>query len=834
MSARRNRIFRWVAGVLALLLTAFLVGGLFLARRSFPRLQGLEQVAGLQAAVDVYRSPDGVPSIFASTEHDLFFVQGYVHAQDRFWQMDFFRHVGAGRLAEMFGASQVETDAFLRTLGWEQTARQEWAEADPQTKALLQAYADGINAYIADRSPSELSLEHVVLGLLSPDYVIEPWTPVHSLTWAKSMAWDLGGNMDEEIDRALLLQSLTYEQVASLYPDYPAAHPVIVPSGGQTAGRPPTFGADLPPALVGALRDLANQRASVRGLLGGRFPGIGSNSWVIGPERTATGAAMLANDTHLSIQMPSIWYENSLHCLTVTDDCRFQVSGFSFAGAPGVIIGHNSRIAWGFTNADPDVQDLFIERLNPDDPTQVEVDGEWVVLESRQEEILVAGGEPVPLTVYSSGHGPLISNTYGDLEDLQPTADLELPEQYAIAMRWTALEPSQLFRAVIGLNLAADWDQFRQALQYFEVPSQNVVYADVDGNIGYQLPGKIPLRSSGDGWLPVPGWTSAYDWTGYIPFEQLPSLYNPAQGYIVTANHAIVDGGYPYFIDRSWDYGYRASRIIAWIESMASISADDVAGMQGDNLHPMAEPLSTSLAELDYDDPDLIAWADRLVAWDGQNDMDSAEAAVFNAVWFELLNRTFTQEWELGPRPRSSRAYLLMTDLLNQPQAGWWDDPDTPAVETRDDILRSSMAAGLERVRAALGPDPANWRWGRLHTATFRNQSLGESGVTPIEALFNRGPFEVSGGESIVNATGWDPTEGFEVTSVPSERLIVDLGDLDRTRSLHTTGQSGHPFHPNYIDQADRWRLVEFHLAPFSFEALADAASSHLRLEPAN
>ena len=832
MSARLGRILRWSVGILLILAAVGLIGGFLLVRRSFPGHQGLVQVDGLDAAVEVYRSPDGVPSIYASTEHDLFFAQGYVHAQDRFWQMDFFRHVGAGRLAEMLGAEVVETDAFLRTLGWEQVALHEWDQADPQTRAVLQAYANGVNAYIGGRSATQLSLEHGLIGLLYPDYVIEPWTPVNSLTWAKSMAWDLGGNMDEEIDHALLLQSLAFDQVAALYPPYPAAHPVIVPSEGPAASNPIHATAAVPPGLIDDLASLRARRAEVAGLFGGRFPGIGSNSWVVGPERSASGGAMLANDTHLGIQMPSIWYENSLHCLTITEACRFDVSGFSFAGAPAVIIGHNARIAWGFTNADPDVQDLFIEHLNPANPQEYEVDGAWVTMDSREELIEVAGGDPVPLTVYSTRHGPLITDRYGALDDLQSNSAMELPEPFAIAMRWTALEPSQLFRAVLGLNLAGDWQAFRQALAYFDVPSQNVVYADVDGNIGYQLPGKIPVRAGGDGWLPVPGWTSEFEWTGYIPFEDLPNLYNPPQGYIVTANHAIVDRAYPHYLDRSWDYGFRADRIMSLLGPLEAVSAADMAAVQGDSLHPMAAPLTALLAALDYEDEALTAWAERLLLWDGQNDMDSAEAAVFNVVWFELLNRTFSAEWELGPVPRSSRAYVVMAGLLEEPQNPWWDIPATSQTETRDDILRAAFSAALVRLQASLGSDQDNWRWGRLHSATFRNQSLGESGIAPIEALFNRGPFEASGGESIVNATGWDPTEGFEVTSVPSERLIVDLADLDQTLTITTTGQSGHPFHPNYIDQADRWRLIEFHSSPFSLEAVLANAGSHLRLEP--
>src|SRR5688572_18614518 len=540
-----------LAGILILVLIAGTGGAFYFFRsylpdtvapRSFPQIDGEIQVAGLDGSVDIYRDAMGVPHIYASTSHDLFFAQGYVHAQERFWQMDFWRHVGSGRISEMF-AGEVKTDAFLRTLGWRQTAEAEWEQLSPESKAILLAYTDGVNAYLKDHKDTELSLEYAVLALpiLSPDYTIEKWTPVHSLTWGKAMAWDLRGNMGEEIERAVLLKTFTPEQVTQLFPAYPEDHPLIVNNIGDGSASASLDVSAFQGSNVSiqTLTAIENNAALLDSFLGPWNDGVGSNSWVVSGEHTSTGMPLLANDPHLSIQMPSIWFQVGLHCVEKTDDCPFEVAGFSFAGVPGVIIGHNDKVAWGFTNVGPDVMDLYIEKVNPDNPDQYEVNGEWVDFITREETIQVAGSEPVQLTVRATRHGPVISETYGPLKNTNDTDDPEfeafkdragvpLPEQYAIALAWTALSPSTPFEAIWGFDQAQNWDDFREAARNFHVPAQNLLYADVEGNIGYQMPGDIPIRARGDGTVPVPGWTDEYEWTGFIPFDEAPYTFNPA------------------------------------------------------------------------------------------------------------------------------------------------------------------------------------------------------------------------------------------------------------------------------------------------------------------
>ena len=821
--------------VLALVLTAF---GVYSARRSFPQVSGSLQVAGLDATVQVLRDAQGIPQIYAADQHDLFFAQGYVHAQERFWQMDFWRHIGSGTLSEMFGSTEVQTDAFLRTMGWQAIAQQEWDSSSPQAKAILQAYADGVNAYLADHQGTALSLEYGVLKLLNPGYVPAAWTPVNSLTWGKAMAWDLRGNIEEEIERTMLLQTFSLEQVNQLFPPYPADHPVIVPGfTGAASGGVATATAALPavgPELAAAHSNLA----TLDPLLGPPGDGIGSNSWVISGARTATGKPILANDPHLSSQMPSIWFQVGLHCQPENAACPFNVTGFSFAGVPGIVIGHNDRIAWGFTNVGPDVMDLYIEKINPDNPNQYEVNGQWVDMTVHSETIQVSGGKPVTLTVRSTRHGPIISDVYLPAKFTPPTG-VDAPAKYAVALRWTALEPSHLFDAIWGFDTAQNWDQFRTAARNFSVPAQNLVYADVDGNIGYQTPGNIPIRAGGDGRLPVPGWTDQYEWTGYIPFDQLPYAYNPPAGYIVTANNAVVDASYPYLITTDWDYGYRAQRITDLIQAAPGpIDLAYIEKMQFDNLDPNAATLVPILTGLDvqWGSPVQVQAVAELKAWDFTATADSKPALVFEDFWSFLLKDTFANKnYPTDYLPQGgSRWFEVVRQLVQQPNSPWWDDPATKdKVETRDDVFARALRDAVADLQQKYGQDPAGWpAWGQVHTITFQNQSLGQSGVAPIEALFNRGPFPTSGGESLVNATGWTAFQSFQVNWLPSMRMIVDLSNLDNSLTVHTTGESGHAYSAHYIDLAPLWASGKYYPMVWSDSQVRAAAVDTLTLEP--
>jgi penicillin amidase len=807
---------RLLLRVLLILLVIVLIVGLagvgygyFTVRRSWPQTDGKLQVEGLQAEVTVIRDSWGIPHIYATTPHDLFMAQGYVHAQDRFWQMEFWRRIGSGRLSEILGKSSLGSDRFIRTLGWHRTAAQELELLDGELREVLEAYAQGVNAYLSSHQ-GRLGLEFAILGLTGVDFEPEPWTPLHTLTWAKVMAWDLSGNMDAELLRASLATRLGTERLEDLTRYYPHNHPVIVTN-----------------PLEGATLRAVPQAAWTTHVLG-QGEGIGSNNWVVAGSRTETGMPLLADDPHLGIQMPSIWYEIGLHCEPVGPDCPYNVVGSSFASAPGVILGHNERIAWGVTNLGPDVQDLFIERINPANPNQYEFEGEWLDMEVIREEIGVAGqDEPEVVFARVTRHGPIINDVVGGAEEAwsfgwQP-----------LALSWTALQPGTLMRSVLLLDRAGNWEDFRTALSYWDVPSQNFVYADVEGNIGYQAPGRIPIRASGDGSVPMPGWTGEGEWIDEIPFEELPRAFNPPEGYIVTANNAVVGPEYPYFLSMDWAPGYRAQRIVDLIEATPTLSIADFQRIHGDSSPVWAQEVLPYVQGLSSSEPRVAEALDLLRAWDGRAVRDSAGAVLFAAFQLHATDLIFGDE--LGPEllPQARPAVMnAMPGLLAEAESPWFDDLATPQVETRDEILLHAVAAAVEELSGTLGQNMARWSWGDLHTATFANQSLGQSGIGPVEALFNRGPVPVDGTLATVNNTSYRPSQPYGVAVVPSYRQIVDLADFNRSLSMHTTGQSGHPFHTHYDDMIDPWRNIEYHPMLWARDGVDADAQGVLVLEP--
>ncbi|GGK89028.1 penicillin amidase [Sphaerisporangium melleum] len=847
--ARLSRPFRWAARLLtALLVLALLLAaaGVWTVRRSFPQVDGSVRLPGLSAEVTVLRDRNGIPQIYASTPRDLFMAQGYVHAQDRFWEMDFRRKTTAGRLSELFGASTLEVDKVVRTLGWRRTAERELALLDPRTRQALSDYADGVNAWMRQHDGfAERSLEYAVLKLTNGSYAPEPWVPADSLAWLKAMAWDLRSNMDDELERALDASVVPAERVAQLFPGYPYdRHRPIVTAGAIRDGRfsAPSTGATAttavpgatasapakPTAVPGEARALAAVARTLRavpsplGTGGTDRAGIGSNSWVVGGAHTGTGKPLLANDPHLGPRIPSIWYQAGLHCRAKSAACPYDVVGYTFSGLPGVVIGHNDRVAWGFTNLGPDVTDLYLERTKGD---TYQVGDAWRPMEVRTEEIKVAGRAPERLTVRATRHGPIVSGVLGSAGKALPGAAAHAGEPAAsadngrlragghdleVALRWTALDPGRTADALLLLDTAANFDDFRRAASFFEAPAQNMVYADVEGNIGYQAPGRIPIRSKGEngqGQWPARGWTDKEEWTGFIPFDELPTVYNPPEGYIVTANNAAIGPSYGRFLTADWSYGYRSQRITDRVRqalATGGITAQAMSDIQMDSANGLAPLLVPHLLRAGAGVPQA---RELLSGWDFTQGRDSAPAAYFNAVWRHLLQRTFDDELPEGGRPGGGdRWYEVVRPLLDRPGDPWWDDVRTKdKAETRDEMLVAAMRDASAELRAALGEDPRAWRWGDLHTLELTNETFGTSGIAPVEWLFNRGPLRLGGGKDAVDATGWDATEGYQVDWVPSMRMVVDLADLDRSRWINLTGASGHAFHATYADQAELW-----------------------------
>ena len=897
---KKHRRARYILIAMAFLLVMALAGGSFwgvrTVRASFPQLSGEVKVAGLTGGVDVWRDANGIPQLYANTAEDLFRAQGYVQAQDRFWEMDVRRHVTSGRLSEMFGKGEVETDAFLRTLGWHRVAQQEYdTKLSPQTKKYLQAYSDGVNAYLSTRQGSSLSLEYGVLDI-SNDYRPDKWTPVDSVAWLKAMAWDLRGNMQDEIDRALMTSRFTTAEIAQLYPSYPYKRntPIVTEGsydpvteeydpGATTSGQSGTS-TSMDGALQTQLSALSEKLESVPSLLGPSGNGIGSNSWVISGRYTTTGKPMLANDPHLAPELPSIWYQMGLHCRTVNSKCPYDVSGFTFAGMPGVVIGHNQDISWGLTNLEADVTDLYLEKVTENTYLY---DGKQVPFQTRKEVIKVAGGKDREITVRVTNNGPLVSDRDDELTAVGKDAPVGVsaPDRrngYAVALRWTALTPSKTMDAVFELDRASNFDEFRAAAADFAVPSQNMIYADTKGNIGYQAPGQIPIRGKGedgkyDGSYPAPGWDPSYRWTGYIPFESMPYEYNPERGYIVAANQAVTDDSYPYLLTSDWGYGTRSQRIENLIKSKlkggGKISLDDMQTMQLDNTSEIAKLLVPYLLKIDVKEPYIKEAQQLLQGWNYHQDADSAAAAYFNAVWRNLLMLTFGQKMpkelrvkgeclmveptnsagpvdDLNGKPRQVREcgkrdpdqaqpdggdrwIEVVRKILPDPDNKWWSASTSASdLSGRDAILGRALHDARYEMTAMLGKDIDNWSWGRLHKMDLQNQTLGTDGPGIVKWLLNRGPYQMGGGEAAVDATGWNAAGGYDVVWVPSMRMVVSLDDFDKSRWINLTGASGHAHNGNYSDQTGMWQRGE--LLPWAFgeKAVAQATEHKLVLKP--
>ena len=843
-----------------------------LVRQSWPQTTGEIRLSGLGGRVEVVRDARGTPQIYADSADDLFRAQGFVAAQDRFFEMDFRRHVTAGRLSELVGASGLETDKVVRTLGWRTVAEQELGLLAPATRAYLNAYADGVNDYIGRAStPSDMGLEYAVLARQVPGYTVERWSAVDSLAWLKAMAWDLKSNYGDELTRARLGSVMPQDRLAVLYPEYSVAgHPPILagdewtpgslPAASSTpsaltTGGPARAGVDQPPAPVtptagltaSLFADVQQALETVPALLG-RGEGVGSNSWVVSGSRTTTGKPLLANDPHLATSIPGIWYQTGLHCRTVSSDCPFDVAGFSFAGLPGIVIGHNATVAWGLTNLGSDVTDFYLEKIT--DSTYLR-DGQQVPLEVSTQTIKVAGGNDVRLTVRRTVHGPIVSDVVDSAGRVGRNALVRLvPQQdtYAVSLAWTGLVATPTADAVFALDTAKSFNDFRSAAAKFVVPAQNLVYADTAGHIGYQAPGLVPVRSTSvpntpPGYWPAPGWDSQYDWKGYVPFEQLPWTYDPPEGMIVTANNQVTAATGPSvpFLTTDWDFGWRSGRIEDLLKKTDKVSPEQMAQIQNDTYNGFAPSLVQVLLQIDLSGDEFTQQAQQLLGdWDftqpAGKGSASVRAAYFNAVWTRVVEYTFNDELPQDLQADGGARYMAaMQTLLKDPTNGWWDDRRTPGlVESRDEILRKALVQARLDLAKHLGKDPVTWTWGELHTATVKSQVLGGDGIPSlVQKLFNRGPVPLGGGPSIVNANYWSAASGnFDVTRGPSMRMVVDLGDLDASTWVNQTGNSGHPYSAHYVDQLDAWATGEQFPWAFGRAAVDASASEQLVLTP--
>lgn len=804
--------------LVALFFVIALVGGLiiyiywWLIQRPAPQLEGRLSLDCLDQPVEIVRDKHGIPHIYAQNEPDLWRAQGFVHAQDRLWQMEQNRRTAHGRLSELFGPPALDADRFSRIVGFRRAAEAELATLDEATLATLEQYCQGINGYIRSR-PGQLAAEFNLLRRQP-----EEWTPLDVVAFSKVMAWSLSINWESELIRLQMAGQLDPTLAADLEPDYPGVNPVVAEGAGSQESLRMLHTAGL----------LLNEYAQVKEWIGPQGMGQGSNAWVVSGEKTTSGRTILCNDPHLAISMPGVWYENHLSCPAV------EVSGVTFAGAPGVIIGHNQQIAWGVTNAFPDVQDLYIERPHPDDPHRFEYDGEWEPATVLREEIFLRNRtRPHVEEVVITRHGPLLSGLVGEI-----TAT-------PLALRWIGHQPGQLVRAILQMNRAQDWDAFDAALADWSAPSQNFVFADQAGNIAYRLTGAIPIRASGFGLVPAPGWSSAYEWTGTIPDAELPRLWNPPSGTIVTANNKITGDDYPYVLSFEMLPGWRARRIEEMLAQKKKLSLRDMEQIQMDQTSLYAEALTPLLTSHLSDDPYVRVAVRMLEDWGYRMDQESPAALVFHYTLLHLLDMTFGQK--LGPAARGFlggstsplflingfklRAETRLLEILQQEEASvWYTDPASKRRRSREELIEEALKLAVQRLRKEVNATPRKWAWGRMHQIKY-NHPLGSAPV--LGWFFNRGPYPIGGDGTTPNQTSYAPELPPGLAQVvASYRQIFDVGHWDAAQSVITSGQSGHPVSRTYTDQIPMWLEGTYHKMPWTRQAVEEAGQHRLQLLP--
>ncbi len=766
-------------GLLALLLA--LGGGFYLyLLSSLPQTDGRLVVPGLKGEIRIERDADGVPLITARDDEDAAFGLGFVHAQERLFQMELQRRYGSGRLAEIFGREAIAIDRQMRVLGLYRAAEAEMPFLSATVRRGLDAYAAGVNAFLAGRR-----------GALPPEFLMlrfapEPWRPADSLVWGKLMAVQLGGNYRGELLRARMARTIPAADLAFLYPEYPK-------------DAPTTLADMLPIYRRLALDSLYEALPPVVG------PIYASNNWVVDGRHSASGKPLLANDPHLEFAAPGFWYLARLRTP------QHDIAGGTAAGSPFILVGHNERIAWGLTTTTADVEDLFVERVDPQDSGRYLTPQGSAPFESRSETILVRGDAPVEITIRTTRHGPVLS-------DVLPPGVADPGYVLALAATFTIPEDRSA-EALWEVNRAGDWPSFRDALRNFVGPVQNIVYADVDGTIGFIAPGLVPIRRSGEGWVPAPGWTGEYDWVGFIPFTALPGAVDPPSGHFVSANNKIVPDSYPYFLSRDWDLPNRAERIEALLDATPVQTPASSAAIEADTFSLMAQRLVPLMTRGTPRSEALGKVVDRLRGWDFRMDRDKIEPLLFTAwlrefsreVLFGRFGDAVAGYWDLKPR-------VMEAVLAERP--GWCDDPKRAEQKGCAGRLEEALATALAQLRQAYGSDMTQWRWGRAHVAKFANPVFSR---IPVLRDWLDVSIPTSGGYDTLDrgpSTIGDDARPFAQRFGAGLRIITDLAAPNESTMMIAPGQSGNPLSGHFADLLRRWRDFDW-LVPGRSAAVA-------------
>jgi len=764
---------------------------------ALPDLASPQRLSGLAGPVDVWRDAEGIPHARAGSLPDAFLAQGYVHAQDRLWHMEYDRRRAAGRFAELVGASAVPQDVLARRLGLARSARVDYEAAAPETRAMLDAYAAGINAFL--QTTRAWPVEFELLGVRP-----EPWTPWDSLAVFKIRHVEMGP-WQMKLWRARLIRQIGPRMAAHLLPGTAPAPMLIIPPGLEYGGPPP--------AADDAFGESDAALASLPAWVGG------SNSWAVAGARTASGRPLVAGDPHRALDTPNCYYQNHIACP------EFDAIGLSFPGVPGFPhFGHTRRVAWCVTHAMADYQDVFVERFDPTDPSRYDFRGEWRHAELRREAIAVRGGRSVDVAITVTHHGPVV---LGD-----PA------HGHAVTLRYTATaEVNRTFDALVPMLRATSAGALEAAMRPWVDPGNNFVFADVDGVIGYRTRGVVPRRAPANAWLPVAGWDGAHEWTGAIPFEEMPSLRNPDTGWIATANSRIADASYPHYLGLDYAPDFRTRRLVTRLRDLRGATVADMASIHADRVSIPAQALVETLHRIEPLDAGSRAALASLQRWNGAMDPDSVGAAIYAAFRSRLLRDVLTPV--LGPLAadafgRVPSAAVSHVARLRGRLAEWIAEDDRALLGPGNDwgsAMARALAGAVGALRETLGPDPASWTWGRLHLARPRHPL---SATFPGDADLLDPPAIPAGGDGdTVQAADFVPAAGFELSLTSVARYAFDLGDWEQSGWIVPLGASGHPGSPHYSDQSTDWAAVRLRPMRYDWTRVSAEAETHQRLEPA-
>jgi len=780
-------------GITASLLLIITIGGYVLYRMlntSLAVYEGELKANGLKENVEVYFDSLAVPYIFANNDEDAAFTLGFLHAQERMFSMDIIRRAGEGRLSEIFGEETIPFDKMFRTVGIYRTARMIEAKMNPEVLNILKAYSEGVNFYISEKR-NEYSFEFDVLN-----YQPYKWEPIHSLIVNRMMAWELNLSWWTDLAFTELVQKLGEEKVKEVLPDYPENAPTIIPEGIKDFAQ-----------INNSFIETDKAFRQFSGISGTH---LGSNNWVVNSQMSASGKPIIANDPHLAFRSPGIWYA------AVIKSLNWNVAGVTLPGVPGVVIGKNENISWTLTNIMTDESDFYLETLDSS-RTKYLLDESWVDLEIIEDTILVRDAAGVPIEIKLSHRGPIISNihpynfVYNKEENNYPP----------VSMRWLGNDFSDEMNAFLQLNRAKNWNEFKNAVEQFNTPGQNFVYADKEGNIGYLFGGALPMRSGNTTTFLFDGSKSEYDWKGFVHRKELPLIYNPPENYIATANNKVIDD-FNYHITNLWEPASRIERITELLQGKSKHSVEDYMQYQVDVISSYAKEIIpyilSAFENAEVKDRNLKQSLQLIAEWNFEMDKYSQAPAIFLTFFKKLMENIYLDE--MGEDLFNQYIFLAnipyrnIVELLNATDSNWFDIKTTNKIETKNYILRRSLAGALDELEELLGSDLKEWQWGRLHSVKFKHLFSGNSWL--LDGLIDIGPFEVSGDGTTIFNTEYAFSESideyplfkhnpFDCELGPSMRFIYDFEKPNEFYLILTTGQSGNILSDHYSDMTQLW-----------------------------